>query len=482
MIKTLDRYVLRSFLISALLCFVTLMSLRVVADLFVNMDEFTKKRSDDQDRTLGDVAKDAASYYAAQSILYFRQLGGVAITLAAAFTLAWMNHTNELTAMLASGVSLRRVLAPVIMCAGALGLLVVLDTELLVPRFRHQLMRDRDESEGKGPFQVRLVADQKGSCLYSKRLDPKAGEMYNPLILLRYRPRASAYDNWRYVGRITSPRALYDTQAKSWIFKPGKLESGGPTIHPWVHMKGCRQAATTEFVPSVVKPETIIEKARANPRNKNVNWKKVPRIGGIVIHDEDAHLTIRAKWAQLVQGPAGATVAALRDVRFSYAVEPGKPLVEITAPEATYEEAYRHPRDFGWALTDGRLIYSSDLSPSVLTLRQSGDWLQHMSTADITRLLRLERVPDRRRAVLLRQSRVADFFNNILMLLLVAPFVLSRERNIKTSALRAVGMGIAFFVIIHVTRGIALQPVVAAWLPMLIFGPVAVVMLDSVKT
>lgn len=476
MIKTLDRYVLRSFLISALLCFVTLMSLRVVADLFVNMDEFTKRRSDDQDRTLGDVAKDAGSYYAAQSMLYFRQLGGVAITLAAAFTLAWMNHTNELTAMLASGVSLRRVLAPVIICAAALGLLIVLDTELLVPRYRHQLMRDRDESEGKGPFQVRLVADQKGNCLYSKQLDPKTGEMYNPLILLRDRRRA-------YVGRITSPKAVYDTQAKSWIFKPGKLEPGGTTIYPWVHMKGCRQAATTEFVPSIVKPETILEKARANPRNKNVNWKRVPRIGGIDYDDEDARLTIRAKWAQLVQGPAGPTVAALRDVRFSYAIERGKPLVEIIAPEATYEEAFRgHPRDVGWALTDGRLIYSSDLSPSVLTLRQSGDWLQHMSTADITRLLRLKRVPDRRRAVLLRQSRIADFFNNILMLLLVAPFVLSRERNIKTSALSAVGMGIAFFVIVHVTRGIAFQPAVAAWLPMLIFGPVAVVMLDSVKT
>jgi lipopolysaccharide export LptBFGC system permease protein LptF len=475
-IKTLDRYVLRSFLISALLFFVTLMSLRVVADLFVNMDEFTKKRSDDQDRTLGDIARDAGSYYGAQSILYFRQLGGVAITLAAAFTLAWMNHTNELTAMLASGVSLRRVLVPVIICAAALGLLIVLDTELMVPRFRYQLMRDRDESEGKGPFQVRLVADQKDSCLYSKQLDPKTGEMYNPLILLRDHRRG-------YVGRITSPRAVYDTRAKSWIFKPGKLEPGGPTIRPWVHMKGCRQAATTEFVPSIVRPETILAKARANPRNKKVNWKKVRRIGGIVLVDEDARLTIRARWAQLAQGPAGPTVAALRDVRFSYAIEPGKPLVEITAPEATYEEAFRgHPRDVGWALTDGQLSYASDLSPSVLTLRQSGDWLQHMSTADITRLLRLERVPDRRRAVLLRQSRIADFFNNILMLLLVAPFVLSRERNIKTSALSAVGMGIAFFVTVHLTRGIAFQPVVAAWLPMLIFGPVAVVMLDSVKT
>ncbi len=476
MIRTLDRYIVRSFLISALLSFVTLMSLRVVADLFVNMDEFTKKTSDDRERRFEDVAKDAGTYYAAQSVLYFRQLGGVAIVLAAGFTLAWMNHTNELTAMLASGVSLRRVLAPVIICAAALGLLIVVDTELLVPRFRHQLMRDRDESEGKGPFQVRLVADQKGSCLYSRALDPKTGQMHNPLIILRDRRRA-------YVGRVTSPSAVYDDQTQSWVFQPGRIEPGADVILPWVHMKGCLQAANTEFVPSVVTPEIIIDKARANPRNRGVNWKNVPRIGGIVLHDKRARLTISARWAQLVQQPGGPVVQALRDVRFAYGVEPDRPLVEISAAEATYQKAFRDdPRQVGWALTDGRLDYSTDLSPKTLTLRQSGDWLQHMSTADITRLLRLEGVPDRRRAVLLRQSRFADFFNNILMLLLVAPFVLSRERNIKASALRAVGVGILFFVTIHLTRGIAFQPVVAAWLPLLIFGPVAVVMLDSVKT
>ncbi len=115
-------------------------------------------------------------------------------------------------------------------------------------------------------------------------------------------------------------------------------------------------------------------------------------------------------------------------------------------------------------------------------MRQSRSWLQQSSTPQVTRMLRLERIPDRKGAVLLRQTRFADFFNNILMLLLVAPFVLSRERNIKASAMQAVGIGAGFFVFVYFTRSIAMQPVVAAWLPILLFGPVAALQLDSIKT
>ena len=42
--RTLDRYIVKNFLLSALLCFVTLMALRIVSDLFLNMDEFTKRK------------------------------------------------------------------------------------------------------------------------------------------------------------------------------------------------------------------------------------------------------------------------------------------------------------------------------------------------------------------------------------------------------------------------------------------------------
>lgn len=40
--RTLDRYIVRNFLTSALLWFLILMALRIVTDLFINMDEYVK--------------------------------------------------------------------------------------------------------------------------------------------------------------------------------------------------------------------------------------------------------------------------------------------------------------------------------------------------------------------------------------------------------------------------------------------------------
>ena len=42
LIKTLDKYVVRSFLYSLLMWFIEFMSLRIVLDLFVNLDEFAE--------------------------------------------------------------------------------------------------------------------------------------------------------------------------------------------------------------------------------------------------------------------------------------------------------------------------------------------------------------------------------------------------------------------------------------------------------
>jgi len=43
--KTLDRYIIRSFLWSALMLLVALLALRIVCDLFLNMDEFLEDKS-----------------------------------------------------------------------------------------------------------------------------------------------------------------------------------------------------------------------------------------------------------------------------------------------------------------------------------------------------------------------------------------------------------------------------------------------------
>jgi len=93
-----------------------------------------------------------------------------------------------------------------------------------------------------------------------------------------------------------------------------------------------------------------------------------------------------------------------------------------------------------------------------------------------------QRVPDMRRALLIKHIRFADPINNLVMLLLGLPFILSRQRNIKASAGLCLLMVGAFYAFVHVCRYTGLSPTLAAWLPAMLFGPVSVVMLDSVKT
>jgi len=91
-------------------------------------------------------------------------------------------------------------------------------------------------------------------------------------------------------------------------------------------------------------------------------------------------------------------------------------------------------------------------------------------------------VPDRDAAILAKHVRFADPVNNLILLLLALPFILSRERNIKASAGLSVLMTGAYFAFIHVTRVVGLPPMLAAFLPIVLFGTVAAVMLDSIKT
>jgi lipopolysaccharide export LptBFGC system permease protein LptF len=155
--------------------------------------------------------------------------------------------------------------------------------------------------------------------------------------------------------------------------------------------------------------------------------------------------------------------------------------VVFEAPRATWGYD-KDMRQQGWALSDGVMKYASDLNPQTLALRQSSNWLQYMSTGELNRLLELRLVPDRAGALLVKHSRFADFFNNIILLLVAVPFILSRQRNLKSSAgLTVLTVGVVY-VFIYVARYVGLQPVVATWLPILLFGALAAVALDAVKT
>ena len=480
--KTIDRYIVKNFLIAALLCFVALMAIRILADLFFNMDEFTKSKGVGA-KTLPMVLGQMGSYYGYKSLAYFRELGGVIIVAAAAFTLARMNHTNELTAILASGVSLHRVLLPIVICAAGLNLLVLVDSEVLIPRCKEQLVRDRDDVGSSQAFQVRLMTDDRNSSWFSRRFVAEAERVDRPLIVLR----DQRYKRW---GHIAGPSAAYDSAMGGWVFaSAAPADSDEAPEHPRLHIGGALAAADTTFIPTGLGPAEMIGKAQDKVGGGDLDWEKVTGIRKLVVDEPGTNeeilpagnLRIRAQRLGLNVSNGKALQAELAKPEFIYTGSDGKPLAKFVAEGATYRP-HGDPRRRGWLLYGGKLVYLCDLTPGALAVRKSSDWMQYMSSSELGRLLRLGRVGDKHSAKLIRHSRFGDFFNNIILLLVGVPFILSRERNVKASAgLTVLTVGGAY-ICIYLSRYIGLPPMLAAWMPIIVVGAVAGLVLDAVKT
>ena len=169
--------------------------------------------------------------------------------------------------------------------------------------------------------------------------------------------------------------------------------------------------------------------------------------------------------------------------RFVFKNDTNRILGVIYASKATWVPSKTIPSLSGyWKLDRGALFIPSDMTPEALVLRQSAEWISYMSTFELTQLLQYENIPGERSAIMTLHSRIANPINNLVMLLLGLPFILSRQRNIKKSvALNILVVG-AFYVFIYGCRYLNIPPVWAAWLPVLIFGPLSVVMFDTVKT
>ena len=134
--RIIDRYVLRQFIRTFLICYLSMTGLYIVFDAFTNMEEFLRCG-----REQGNVLGLLTSFYSYRSILFFDQMAGLLSLVAAMFTITWLQRHNEMTALMSAGISRLRVAAPVIGMAVVIALLAAGSREFLIPRFRDQLSR-----------------------------------------------------------------------------------------------------------------------------------------------------------------------------------------------------------------------------------------------------------------------------------------------------------------------------------------------------
>lgn len=138
MLRIVDRYLLVQFVQIFCIVYISLTGLFVVIDAFTNIDHFmTFARN--QDAGLFQVM---AEYYSYRAIAIFDQTSGILALVAAMFTVTWIERYNELTALMAAGVSRLRVLLPVMIAAVVIGLLAAANREMVMPQIRDHLAVD----------------------------------------------------------------------------------------------------------------------------------------------------------------------------------------------------------------------------------------------------------------------------------------------------------------------------------------------------
>ncbi|MFO0918450.1 MAG: LptF/LptG family permease [Planctomycetaceae bacterium] len=145
---TFDRYLLRSFFHTFVVCFTALFGLYVVIDLLENLDEFIARN---EGGGLPQLIERIALYYGYQAILFLDRAGPVLTLLCVVVVLILFQRSGELHPMLAAGIPMRRVLAPLVFVSAVVSGLLVVNQEVVLPRFAYQMLEGRGASSKEAP-------------------------------------------------------------------------------------------------------------------------------------------------------------------------------------------------------------------------------------------------------------------------------------------------------------------------------------------
>jgi len=153
-----DRKMIFNYLKAYLFCLVSLTGLFIVVDLFMNLEDFTAHRKDFES-----VVKFVGVYYGYKAFFIFDRLCESVVLLAGMFTVAWMQRNNELLPLLSAGISTRRAVFPVLLCASAMMALVELNQEFALPDIDIFMLENRQNPDGaketdvKGSFDMNNI-------------------------------------------------------------------------------------------------------------------------------------------------------------------------------------------------------------------------------------------------------------------------------------------------------------------------------------
>jgi LPS export ABC transporter permease LptG/LPS export ABC transporter permease LptF len=158
------------------------------------------------------------------SLLY--QIAPLAVLIAVLVTFSVLNRNSEIIAMKATGISLYRLVIPVVSIAACLALCLFLFDQYYLPQANRRQESLRNVIKGRPPqtylhpeaqwiFGPKSAPGEPGCIFYYEFFDPDTNEFAN-LSVFEFNPAT-----FQLTGRIFAKRAVWDEDSRTWRFENG---------------------------------------------------------------------------------------------------------------------------------------------------------------------------------------------------------------------------------------------------------------------
>jgi lipopolysaccharide export system permease protein len=227
--KILDRYILKTFLLSLLISVAALMGIVLILDLAINANKLLNLSTAARVTGFWPIFLGLVDYYFYKMFDYFQWIASPAILVAAAASLVRLNRSRELVGIKAAGVSLYRVMWPMIAVALVLDAFFIVNQELILPAISLQLARSPDDLEIKKEFAVDFIRDENNNIIYAPLYDPRTREMRAEAKILDdgtpfYLARVRVFrrdSKFLPLGTVEAEKATWDPKAQGWRLTGG---------------------------------------------------------------------------------------------------------------------------------------------------------------------------------------------------------------------------------------------------------------------
>jgi len=252
-VKILDRYILRTYLVSLLIVMAALMGIAVLLDMAVSVNKFLDLKAETGEMGFWTMLARMADYYGHQTVYYFQLWAALALLVGAAASMVRLSRTRELTGIKAAGVSLYRVLWPIIAVGLVLNVVYIVNQEVVIPSMAVELMRDPDDLDTSETFDVEFVRDEQNNILYAPIYDPTTDTMQSKRkvfddgrVTFPDKVRIFLRDSeYRAQGTVEAESATWDANLGAWRLKAGR------------RLPPVREAGLLERVPAVTEGESF---------------------------------------------------------------------------------------------------------------------------------------------------------------------------------------------------------------------------------